>query len=203
MSSATDRKTFNRRLDPFYLPLLSSATFFAEREIHPGRMAMDIRDLFGESKVVEGRDLSKARLEGHVRDRHFINVNFAKCDFDRSISCHNVTFDSCNFTGGKLGGSFTDTVFKDCDFPGSTFKGFNNEYGFTRCKFTNCCFKRIAWRRPYFKTAEFHDCDFCDAVCTQAFVAGFKTYGTHPSPKFFEGAEIKSLFRDGERLATL
>lgn len=175
--------------------------FSTERELRPGGIAMDIQDLFGESQVIEGRDLSKSEFEGHVGDRHFVNVNFSKCDFDRSISCRNVTFESCNFSGGKLSGDFTDSAFSDCDFSESTFKGFINEYGFTRCVFTNCCFRKIAWRRPYFKTAEFHDCDFHDAETTRAFVSGFKTYGTHPDPEFFKGAEIKSVFRDGEKLA--
>lgn len=164
---------------------------------------MNIQDLLDESKVIEGRDLSKARLEGHIRDCNFVNVNLTMCSFDRSISCRNVTFDSCNFTNAKLGGDFTNSEFKDCDFSKSTFNGFHNEYGFTRCRFTNCNFAGIAWRRPYFKTAEFYDCDFDDAECTEAFVSGFKTYGTHPNPHFFNGAEIKSIFRDGEKFAAL
>lgn len=162
---------------------------------------IDIRDLAGTSKVLEGRDLSKARLEGQLRDHHLVDIRFTKCDFDRSISCRDVIFERCVFSRAKLGGSFTDCNFEDCDFSESAFKGSHNEYGFTRCRFTNCSFEGSSWRRPYFKTVEFHDCSFENAECIEAFMSGFKTYGTHPAPSFFNNAEIRSIFRDGEKLA--
>ena len=173
-----------------------------ERVTNRRATEIDIRDLCNTLEVVEGLELSRARLEGHIRDRHFVNVKFNGCDFDRSIACHEITFERCVFSRAKLGGDFIDCEFEDCDFSGSTFKGFHNEYGFARCKFSSCGFEGCSWRRPYFKTVEFHNCGFDDAGCVGAFVSGFKTYGTHPESQFFKDSDIKSIFRDGEKLAS-
>ncbi len=88
------------------------------------------------------------------------NINFKEFNFDKGTSFNSVKIIKCKFDKSKLIFNATDTIFENCDFSETIFRGGFNEYGFRRCKFINCTFNNSQWKNLYFLACKFKDCKY-------------------------------------------
>ncbi len=102
------------------------------------------------------------------------NINFKEFNFDRATSFNSVKITNCTFSKSKIICNATDTIFENCDFSETIFRGGFNEYGFRRCKFINCIFNNSQWKNLYLFACKFEGCKYTDFEIYNAKIAGFK-----------------------------
>lgn len=101
-------------------------------------------------------------------------INFNEFQFDRATHFKKAKLDGCNFQKSKLIFDANDTIFENCDFTETIFKGGFNEYGYRRCSFINCNFSSSQWNNLYFFACKFKNCTFTNFKISNAKIGGFK-----------------------------